>query len=149
MSVTAPETEARAALKAVIDTEFATEGFTAANDRLHGSLGWKGTVIGLSPIQAAPQVQEQAVLRSRIMVQFYGKWDKKIDPTQSVDPVTIETYAERFRNAIRTGDPDSNSVWFFRLISIQYPPDPTGNITRFEATVEAVGNNSALYETSA
>lgn len=148
MTVTAPETLARASLKSVIDTEFAADGFSAVNDRLHGSLGWKGTRIGVSPDRSEPRTQDMAVLRCRILVQFYARWNKEINPEQSVDPVKIETYAERFRRALRTGDPNQNGLWYFRLLSVNYPPDPTGNITRFEATVEAVGNNSALIETT-
>lgn len=147
MSVTAPETTARLALINVIQTEFATEGFVVKGDHLHESLGMKGTVIGVSPNRSRPNNSRYIELETTILVQFYGKWDKNVNPEQSVDPTKIETYAERFRRALRTGDPNGNSVWFFNLSDVNYPADPTGNKTRFEATVVAVGSNPALIET--
>lgn len=148
MTVTAPETTARLKLKQLLDAEFAPEGFATDNDRLHGSIGWKGTRIATSPVRSSPKANDFNVMRMELLVQFYGKWSKEVNPEQKVDPEVIEVFAERFRRALRTGDPNTSSVWFFRLLSISYPPDPTGNLTRFEAQVEAVANNPALLETT-
>lgn len=145
----APETEARAALKSLIESAFSAEGFTVANDHLHESLGNKGTRIGVSPNRSSPTSSNNFVLEMQIFVQFYAKYKLEIDPLQSVDPATIEGYAERFREALRTGDPNTSRVWYFQLTNLNYPLDPTGNKTRFEATVVARGNNTALLESSA
>jgi hypothetical protein len=148
MTLTAPETQARTALNTLITRTFSAEGFPVANDRLHGSLGSEGTRIGISPVQSRPRTGNSYALRMEILVQFYGKWNKEINPNQKVDPAKIEGFAERFRQALRTGDPDTSSVWYFSLDRMSFPPDPTGNITRFEATIEALGNNTALLETT-
>lgn len=148
MSVTSPETQARQTLITVLQTEFAPEGFNVVSDRLHGSVGWNGTRIGVSPVQSVTMTRDNQVLMPELLVQFYGKWNKEINPDQQVDPAKIENFAERFRRALEDSDPRTTYVWFFRLRRINYPPDPTGNITRFEATVEAFGQNSALIETT-
>lgn len=150
MSVTAPETEARAALKALLTSTFGadTPAPQISDDRLHESLGSKGTRIGTYPVRARPRLNNQLVMESEIVVQYFGRWRKEINPEQKVDPAITETVAERFRRALRTGDPNSGRVWYFELQSLEYPPDPTGNITRFVATVIARGDNPALIETT-
>lgn len=148
MTVTAPETAARMSLIAMINTEFAPEVFHAQDDFIHDSLGDKRTSIGVSPVRTRPYPRDEQVITIEILVQFYSKYDLKIDPTQRVSPVKIETYAERFRRAIRVSDPKRNDVWFFKVLDLSYPNDPTGNKTRFEAVVAAVGQNSALIEST-
>lgn len=148
MAVTSPSTQTRAALKTVIESEFSAENFTVLDDRLHESLGDKGVRIGTSPVREYPSSNNMNVLNSEILVQFYGKWRKEIDPTQQVDPSIIEGYAERFRRAVNGADPKTEYVWFFNVLEISYPNDPTGNKTRFEARVLATGENSAIIETS-
>lgn len=152
MSDTAPETQARAALHALLVSTFGGDHPATVqikNDRLHPSQGSKGTVVGTSPVRSYPDQHNAQQLDIEILVQFFGRWRKEINPEQSVDPAAAEAFAERFRAALRDGDPDTNGVWFFRLTSLDFPPDPTGNITRFEARVVAVGNNTALLETQA
>lgn len=144
----APETEARATLKSILQATFTVDGFTVQDDHLHESLGIEGTRIGTSPVRTVPSSRDNSVAEMFILVQFYGKWNPRIDPNQSVDPATIEGFADRFRKALRTGDPNTDGVWYFALQSITYPEDPTGNKTRFEATVIARGNNTALLETT-
>jgi len=148
VSVTSPSTAARAALKALIEAEFAVEGFTVADDHLHESIGWEGTRLATSPLRERPLAKDNAVLICEIKFQFYGKWKKEIDPETKVNPAKIENYAERFRRAIEAGDPHTSSVWYFNLLEIAYVHDPTGNKTRFEARVDAVTSNSAIWETS-
>jgi hypothetical protein len=148
MSVTNPMTTAREALTALLRTEFGPDGFEVSNDRLHRSLGRDGkTRIGTSPTREQPNNRGAEVMNYRIAVQFYGKWKDQIDPKEKVDPSAIETYAERFKRALRLGDPDTDNAWFFSLEDVSYPDDPTGNATRFEAVVTAFGRNSALFET--
>ena len=79
-----------------------------------------------------------------IMVQFYGKWQKMVNPDQRVDPALIESYAERLRQAVKSGDPKTDQVWYYRIISVTYVDDPTGNKTRFEANIMAIGTNPAI-----
>lgn len=142
----APETEARTALIALLAAEFAPEQFPIKDDKIHRSLGAAGTVLGVYPLRTSSSPRDRYVSEMELVVQFYGRYDLKVDPKQTVSPTTIETFADRFRNALRTRNPDPNSpgVWYFTLERIEYMDDPTGNKTRFEATLIARGNNGAL-----
>lgn len=140
------------AIKTVFETEFAAEGFKMIPDRLHESLGRERVAVGIAP------TEERANLRSRIMsehwleVQFFDLWTDEISPDTMVNPFKITGYAERFKDALRRSqatDPGTGSVWFFDVDRITYPNDPTGNKTRFVATIRAFGNNSNLVETVA
>lgn len=149
LPVTSPTTTARLALMAVLADEFSVEGFTVVGDILHRSLGRDGkTRIGVSPLQETQYSRNALVNEPRLLVQFYGAWPDKIDPKTTVDPTKIETYAERFRRALHGHDPKTNTLWFFDKLEITYPHDPTGNATRFEARVTAMGSNSMLVETT-
>lgn len=144
----APETTARNALISLLATVFAAEQFPIKDDRLHESLGWDGTVIGVSPERTSSDQGNRYVSNIEILVQFYGKYNKEVDPRQTVSPSVVEGFAERFRNSLRgNADPNTGEVWYFTLERIEYPRDPTGNKTRFEAYLTAKGNNSALMET--
>lgn len=147
-TVTSPSTTARAVLRGILETEFALEGYPVSDDRLHASIGREGTKIATSPIREIPLNRQDLALTCEILVQFYGRWKDEINNTTSVNPATIEGYAERFRRALLHHDPHTDHVWYFNLTEILYPPDPTDNITRFEAHVTAIGNNSALIETT-
>lgn len=143
-TVTAPITIARQKLMSVIAGEFQYDNFVVLSDRLHPSLGGDGiTRIGVSPQQEVPMPRDHNTLQFGLLVQFYGAWDEQIDPLQTVDPTPTETYGERFKRALRNQDPNQSSVWFFNLVDLTYPPDPTGNITRWEARITAYGQNSA------
>lgn len=147
--VVAPETEARKALITALETEFAADQFPVRDDKLHASLGDQGTLIGVYPERSTASPGDNYVNEYDIVVQFYGKYNLEVERAQTVSPATIETFAERFRRALRVDvDPRTGPVWYFSLLRINYPDDPTGNKTRFEATVLARGNNSALLETS-
>lgn len=135
----------------VFNTEFAPEGFTMIPDRLHESLGRFRVDVGISPDE------ERANIRSRIMqehylsVQFYDLWTDEISPDTQVNPFKITAYAERFKEALRRSqatDPGTGDVWYFDVDRIQYPNDPTGNKTRFVASIRAFGNNTNLVETT-
>lgn len=130
----------------MLGDEFAAEGFPVKDDKLHRSLGAKGTVLGVYANRATASPRNRMVNEMEVVVQFYGKYDLKVDPEQTVSPSKIEGFADRFRNALRTRQPDPNTsaVWYFTLERIEYPDDPTGNKTRFEATLVARGNNGAL-----
>lgn len=147
--VTAPITIARNKLIAVLTAEFAAEGWVPVADILHKSLGRDGkTRIGVSPMRESAIANNALLQRHTILVQFYRPWKDIIDPDQIVDPTDIETLAERFKRSLVRNDPDTNSAWYFELQDIEYPHDPTGNATRFEARVIAWGSNTSLVETT-
>lgn len=139
------------ALKTIIDAEFAPEGFTAIFDNLHESLGRTRTEIGIAPTEEFVNERNAVVQESWVEVRFYDLWTQEISPDTVVDPTRIAGFAERFRDAIRrarASDPGTGMVWYFDVRRVEYPNDPTGNKTRFHATVRAFGNNSGLIETT-
>jgi hypothetical protein len=144
-----PYAQVADALKAIIDTEFAPEAYTALHDNLHPAVGQEGTRIGI-----APEVEEGRAGRTiqndiSLTVKFYRRWDAQVDENKKVDPRVISEFAERFRQAIRDNNQiGTDSAWYFNLVRIRYPNDPTGNKTRFEADLVAYGTNSALTETT-
>lgn len=139
------------AIKAAIDAEFAPEHITAIHDNIHESLGQDRVAVGIAPMEDMVQTGNGVVQETWAEVRFYTIWDPKIDPTTVVNPFKITAYAERFRNALRTlsaTTPGTGQVWYFDVRRVTYPNDPTGNKTRFVATVRAFGNNSGLVETT-
>lgn len=150
MAVLAPETEARAALKAILTQEFAADSIPVHDDNLHESMGDAGSVIGIAPFRSVPSSGDFNTLTTDVVVKFYGRYRLNVDRKQKVDPAIIEERAERFRRALRTyTGTGSDRVWYFNLVDLNYPDDPTGNKSRFEATVRAYGNNPAVLETVA
>lgn len=149
MAPAPPETQARHALIASLQDEFATEQIPVESDKLHGSIGHEGPKIGVYPDRTSSSSTNRYVSEIEIVVQFYDRYTLKVDPKQKVSPDKIESYADRFRRKLaeRTTDPRTGSVWYFTLERIDYPDDPTGNKTRFEARLRARGNNTALVET--
>lgn len=140
--------ETASALEAIINAAYASEGWVAEHDRLHESVGHERTRIGISLEEQAPQSDDYYTLETTLLVQFYGKYRLDVDPNQKVDPRVVAEYAERFMVAVReSADPVSGNLWFFNVVDIDYPNDPTGNKSRFEATVVAKANNPTLVET--
>lgn len=140
------------AIKAVFDATFAAEQFVMIFDDLHESLGREYVAVGISPTEDLTRTTNALVQETWVEVKFYDLWRQEISPDTVVDPVTITAYAERFRNALRiasASDPGTGQVWYFDVRRITYPRDPTGNKTRFVATIRAFGNNSNLVETVA
>lgn len=145
MTVIAPETVAREALITALTNEFRPEQFAVKDDKLHGSVGDSGTTIGVYPLKSQVSSKDAQMAEYTLVVQFYGAYKLETNPRQLVSPKAIEEYAERFRKKIKAGiDPRTGAVWYFELIVIDYPDDPTGNKTRFEAHVLARGNNTSL-----
>jgi hypothetical protein len=145
-----PYVIAATAVKTIIDTEFAPEGIVAEHDHLHESVGWDGSYAGISPDYERPEAGNMAALGIWIKVQLYLPWDKEINPFQVVDPRIIARYGQRFREAVRAANLSySGQFWFFNVMDLRYPHDPTGNKTRFEASVKAWAENNALVETTA
>jgi hypothetical protein len=128
----------------LLQAEFGSEGFAIRSDRLDISLGFDGGVIGVAPDSEIPNGSNRLELDTTLTVQFYGPWSEQSDPNEIVDPITVETWAWRFRMLIsnyqQTG---TSSVWYFQLGDLEYGDDPTGNCTRFIASVVARGENPA------
>ena len=137
------------ALKVIIDAEFAPENYTAIHDNLHSAVGLEGTRIGIAPEEETPATGNMLQQNTLITVKFYRRWDDVVDPVKKVDPRLIAGFAERFRIALREANKVSTGqVWYFNLMRVRYPNDPTGNKTRFEADITVYGNNQALVETT-
>jgi hypothetical protein len=144
-----PYQQAADALKSIIDTEWAPEGWTAIHDNLHPAVGQAGTRIGIAPEVDEARAGNMVQNDMSITVKFYRRWDADVDQNKKIDPREITGHAERFRHALLHSNPASTgSVWYFNLLRIRYPNDPTGNKTRFEADIVAYGNNTALVETT-
>lgn len=138
-------------LASIINTEFGAEGVVVRHDKLHESLGSDGVVVGIAPIEDLVNPRSNATQESIIEIRFYNQWTKEIKPTTVIDPRIITNYAERFRRALHSSfltSPHTQALWFFDLTRITYPDDPTGNKSRFVATIRAYGNNSALVEST-
>jgi hypothetical protein len=140
------------ALKTIIDTEFAAEGIKAIHDNIHESLGRRRVSVGIAPDYEASWARDAQVQETWITVKFYDLWTDEITPETVVNPLKITAYAERFRDAIRrarVNDVATGQMWFFDLQRVNYTDDPTGNKSRFVASIRAYGNNSGVVETSA
>lgn len=147
-----PFEAAATAIIATFNAEFSTEGYVMIPDNLHESLGRERVDVGISPVEDAVNTRDALVQETWVEVKFYHLWTHEINPNTQVNPYQITAYAERFRDALRRAqptDPHTGQVWYFDVRRIQYPNDPTGNKTRFVATIRAYGNNSGLIETSA
>lgn len=149
MTVTSPYEAAADVLKTIIDGAFSTEGWVAEHDTLHPSLGEEATRIGIAPDADTPRSNNYVMNEIRMMVQFLGQYELDVDPEQAVDPRIVTRYAERFRRACQADDtPGDQHFWFFNIERITYPNDPSGNKTRFYATVCAYTQNSGIIETA-
>lgn len=139
-------------LKLIIDGTFLAEGAAAVHDDLHESLGFDGEWhVGINPDDRGDIVNARTALvqETWIQVKVFAPWTKMVEPTQAVDPRDITEAAERFRRAIKaSGQPATDPMWYFNLVQISYPRDPTGNRTRFVATIRVFGNNASLVETT-
>lgn len=143
-----PYAEAADALKAIIDAEFAPEGWVALHDSLHPGVGQNGVRIGIAPEEEAARAGNMIQNDIAITVKFYRRWSDDVDIEKKLDPREIAGFAERFRQAVRDySGPGTGNVWYFNLMRIRYPNDPVGNKSRFEADLVAYGTNTALLET--
>lgn len=148
MAATAPITELRQAIIALLEAEFPSELAGVKPGRLHPAHpgGWAGVY----PIQEAASAAVSITQDTMLAIQVFLPWAKQVDPTRVADPTTLESYAERIRERVFTANHPrvgSAGVWYFRVTRVDYEADPTGQITRFTAYVTAPGQNYA--ETSA
>lgn len=153
MTITAPQTAMRNFVRDALNAEFAADEITFIDDKLHPSLGSDGPVAGVYPAEDVDMPSQQLVLEMTCYVQLFLKWDKEINPEQIVDPAPIEEAAERIRRALEAAEPNSAGtadvhLWEAHVTRVSYPHDPTGNMTRLEATVFGRAQNSALTRTA-
>jgi hypothetical protein len=140
------------AIKTIFEDEFSEEQFVMIFDNLHESLGRSRVDVGIAPDEDVVSPANALVQETWVEVRFYDLWKQEISPETQVNPVRITNFAERFRDALRrqqATDPGTGQVWFFDVRRIRYPNDPTGNKTRFVASIRAYGNNANLVETVA
>lgn len=144
------ETVARIVID-VFNTEFADLGLTMIPDNLHESLGRDRRAAGISPNEDASMLSNRVVQETFMTCKVYDLWTNEIDPETMVNPFSITAEAERFRQALSRGhqDPGTGQVWYFDVMRVRYPNDPTGNKSRYEMDLRAMGNNAALIETTA
>jgi hypothetical protein len=137
------------ALKTILDGEFTDLTITAVHDKIHESLGYRRVEVGISPVRESATTGREIQMTSTVLIQWYDLWDKEIDNEQVVNPFLITERADRLRRAIETasaaiaGTPE---IWYFKVDNTEYPDDPTGNKSRFEMTVTAYGDNTALTQ---
>lgn len=151
MSVTAPETLLRQLVLDTLNAEFSGE-IEFIDDKLHPALHDNLPLGGVYPAERGDMSGQQLVVELTCYVQLYLKWDKEIDPNQTVSPAPIEEAAERIARALEAAEPNQHGagphLWEAHVTRITYPQDPTGNITRLEATVFGRAQNPALVQTS-
>ena len=145
-TTTSIEGEAQAVILGMLESIFSEEEFNIAKGRLNRSLGDDGTYIGVSPEGWRHSASTQLYVEVPILVQFYGAYEKVVDRKRVIDSTPVEEYAERFRNGIVGvhDNPHTSKAWYFLVERMSYPPDPLGNLTRWEAQVVARGENTAI-----
>lgn len=147
----APITLFRQHVMTIVQTEFAPEAIPVRSDKLHDSVGHDGSVAAVYP--DAEAAGESGIHQNILVyVQVYGRYDLEIDPNQTVDPAKIEGWSWRLQRRIQQtpdlGQIDTNSqLWYFNVVAINYPDDPTGNKTRFIMALEGYSPLGSLVET--
>lgn len=143
----APITEFRQAVKAIVSTEFAADGLSVRDDKLHASLGHAGPVAAIYPELEKPGEAgiDQVML---VVVQLFRRYDLQIDPEQRVDPALIEGWVHRLQTAFAAAaDPMTQGIWYFNVAAVEYPDDPTENKSRAVLAIEGYGNGPRMVET--
>lgn len=153
MTITSPQTAMREFVLDTLNAEFAADSITFIDDKLHPALHDNLPLGGVFPAEDVDMPAQQLVLEMTCYVQLYLPWEKEIDPTQTVSPKPIEEAGERIRRALEAAEPNSSGdadvhLWEAHVTRISYPQDPTGNMTRLEATVFGRAQNSALTRTA-
>lgn len=136
------------AVAALVDDEFSVEGWETQHDRFGRSKGMGDphdqAIIGVYPEREFPRPARVIQLQVPVVLQFHLGYDAEPDENIVRDPRIVAAFAGRLRRAFAGQNSDvGDGVWFLQLGDIEYPPDPTGNITRFEARIEGTGSNAA------
>lgn len=154
MPITAPETALRTTLIELLEEEFKDDGFSFLDDALHPArassdeLAEDEAIGGVYPSLASERAGAGVVQETTVFVQLFGYWKKEITPMQTVSPAAAEEWAERIRRAVERASFAADAhLWYFTVQRIEYPKDPTGNITRLVATVVAHSDNAGIVET--
>lgn len=142
-------TELRNAIRTSVETEFAPEGLTVLDDKLHESMGTEAPIAGVYPEAERPH--SSGVVGIFIVgLQVFQRWDPQIDPAQKVDPALIEDWAWRLQRRMRPESTvNGENISYYVVSEVLYPDDATGNKTRFVATLTGFGHNPSLMETAA
>lgn len=136
-------------VKTAFETEFAVEGFKLSFDHLHEAMGRDRVAVGIAPVEERASASRRVIAEHTLEVRFFDLWTDEVRPDTIVNPSKITAYAERFKRCLlAVNSPGTQMSWFFDVERIQFPNDPTGNKTRFIATIRAVGNNSSIVETT-
>lgn len=142
-------TQLRSSIKASIAAEFAAEGITVLDDKLHEAMGTERSIAAVYPEGERPHSSGIAGTFI-ISAQVYNRWDPQIDPAQIVDPGIIEGWAWRLqRRMLNDSNVNSSNVSYYVVSEVLYPDDPTGNKTRFVLTAVGYGHNPSQAETTA
>lgn len=103
----------------------------------------KRNYVGTFPV--SEQVTEDTlVLEGTIGIQIYLGWDKSVSKQRVSDPSVIEDIASILRDSFEAHGQASEGFWYLRLDDVRFRPDPTGQITRLEAEVSVVYDNTAI-----
>lgn len=149
MTVTAPETAALDFIKETLDKEFEADGIVFRPDKIHGSMARNAPRGGIYPEATEEMLNQGLVANTTMKVQLFHRWNPKVDPEQQVDPRLIANDAERIRRSLQAANLEPSAhLWFFRIPKTEFPPDPTGNISRCVVTVLVSSQNAALTETA-
>lgn len=153
MSQVALATQARNTVIAMLTTVFAAElaaGWQIKPGRLHPSYpGLAQGPPGVFGVYPRVESEGRRVLdqTTTVMVQLFLAWPRgRLDPSVVIDPTVIEGYGERIREGHFTAQQSftgTGSFWDWRVTRIDYTEDPTGQVTRLEATIQATGQNYA------
>lgn len=148
----APITNFRQAIKAVVmdaHPDLVTAGMPIRDDKLHESLGSAGPVAAIYPAGERAHSESGVTNAMMVVVQVFLRYDLQIDPEQTVDPGIVEQRAFEFQQAVqRATSPRNQGVWFYNVVDIDYPDDPTGNKSRYVVTLEGFGDRPTLIETA-
>jgi hypothetical protein len=138
-----PETVVRARVATVV--EGAISDITVENDRLPRAAGRDGQPrVAVYPLRAWEDPRNVLTLIVPVILQFYLAYEDEPDENISRDPAEIEAVADALRRAFEDNSSGSTAdMWYLRWKGCDYPPDPTGNITRLEAEIEGRAANTA------
>ena len=142
-------TASRTAIKNLISTVYTTEGWTAGDDRFGRSKGKDQAedvaAISVTPLYERERPGQAEILDLGILVQFHLGFAAVPDENIVRDSTVVEGYGDRLRAAFAGAGcrVDDGDAWYLRFTAIDYPVDPTGNITRFEATIVGEAYNRA------
>lgn len=137
----------RRALATALATQFTPDGVSVVGSMpLVPGAGMDGIEIAVYTDRWDEQPSDVNTRMSRYVVDFFDQWDPNAqNPYDSPgdDAGVIEAYADRVVAAVvsmrnpNVGGPG----WFCRVTSIAFQPDPSGGITRLQASVLAYDTN--------